>query len=275
MVSFPPPASFLLEADVDATRWINERLDQRREESPTPVGFIVPSGFEAYARLLHPGRRAVAPSYEQQVPLRWSEIASARGKIMHPEVELHALIDHLTEYDYEYWERISVGGERWRPPCECLEAAEALALTSILRPFTRMLEDAWFMLWSGYGDLGLKRHDIPLGMIHHDPDAPEPPGIPAELLGAKAAYRHYLVFRGSLDALPTWFDWRREAPNYFWPDDRAWIVATEIDGFSTYIGATKECIDQVLASPLLEAMPSELTHRFDGIGDPVNGEPWD
>ena len=66
-------------------------------------------------------------------------------------------------------------------------------------------------------------------------------------------------------------DWRMEGPNYFWPDDRGWIVATEIDGFSTYVGAPKEAIDRILASPLLEALPSAVTHRFDGLGDPING----
>ena len=51
------------------------------------------------------------------------------------------------------------------------------------------------------------------------------------------------------------------------------IIATEIDGFSTYVGAPSECIEHILGSPLLEAFPSELTHRFDGLGDPINGPP--
>src|SRR5512132_4113568 len=46
----------------------------------------------------------------------------------------------------------------------------------------------------------------------------------------------------------------------------------KIDGFSTYVGGAKQCIDAVVASPLVEALPSELTHRFDGIGDPINGQ---
>jgi len=78
-----------------------------------------------------------------------------------------------------------------------------------------------------------------------------------------------------LDASPTWFEWRQEAPNYIWPDDKTWIVATEIEGFSTYVGAPKKQIDQILESPFFEAFPCELTDRFDGIGDPINGEPWD
>jgi hypothetical protein len=267
--TFPPPPPFRLEPGVEATDWLDPRLDQRREFPPV-VGFIVPSGFEGYARLLHPARRFLGRSMEQSTPLRWSEIAEARGKTIHPEVQLQALIDNRDEFDYEHWKAISTGGGEWFPPYEWLEETEALALVSLLRPFTTTADDAWFMLWDGYGDLGRAIDDLPRGTIHRVPD---PPNVPAELVGRTWAFRHYLVFRGPLNAMSTWFEWRTEAPNYLWPDDRAWIVATEIDGFSTYVGAPKNCINRILASPLLEAVPSDVTHRFDGIGDPINDAP--
>ena len=40
----------------------------------------------------------------------------------------------------------------------------------------------------------------------------------------------------------------------WWPADRAWFVATEIDSFSTYVGGSQAAIDAVLASPNLEAI---------------------
>jgi hypothetical protein len=267
----PLPPPFRVETDVAGTEWIDQRLDQSRASPPT-VGFIVPSGFGSYARLLHPGRRLLGESHQERALLRWSEIARARGKTIHPEVDLHALIDNADEWDYEHWKAISTGGGEWFPPPEALEEAEAFPLVSILRAATSS-EDAWFMLWNGYGDLHRQGFDaVPWGTIHR---VDGPPDVPAELAGSVWAYRHYFVFRGPLDALSAWFEWRNEAPNYFWPDDTAWIVATEIDGFSTYVGAPKEQIDQILKSPFLEAVPCELTHRFDGIGDPINGEPWD
>jgi hypothetical protein len=67
-----------------------------------------------------------------------------------------------------------------------------------------------------------------------------------------------------------WFAWRSQGPNYLWPEDRNWIVVTEIDGFSTYVGAPREAFDRILASPVLETFPTELAHRFDGLGDPTN-----
>lgn len=64
---FPPPAPFVVATDVDATTWIDERLQPfGRLGEGTLVGEIVPSGFEAYARVFHPARRVFGPSIEQR-----------------------------------------------------------------------------------------------------------------------------------------------------------------------------------------------------------------
>jgi len=254
--------------DVAQTDWLDRRLTADTGP-PSRVGFVVPSGFEAYARILHPARRRLGSGIEQDVPLRWSEIAEARGKTMHPEVALYALIDHGDTYDHDYWNAISVGDGVWWPAYEGkLPPAEALAVLAILRGATTSTDDAWFMLWNGYGNIGRWIDGLPLGVIHR---APEPPDAPAVLKGKVWAYRHYVVLRGTLDALTTWFEWRHDwGPNYLWPDDRAWIIVTEIDGFSTYVGGPKDRIDLILESPLLEALPSDLAHAFDGGADPIN-----
>ena len=51
-------------------------------------------------------------------------------------------------------------------------------------------------------------------------------------------------------------DWIYLAPSLWWPDDRAWFVATEIDFNWTYVGGTRDCIEGVLADPSLEALPT-------------------
>jgi hypothetical protein len=267
--AYPPPAVFRPETSVEETEWLDPLLTPHGEQPPS-VGFIVPRGFDAYVRVLHPARRILEGRTGESVPLRWSEIAEARAKTIHPEVGLRALLDHRDEFDDDYWRSIGTGGGEWFPPYEWLEEPEALAIVSLLRSCTTTAQDAWFMLWDGYGDLGPMIEGLPRGTIHR---APDPPDVPAELVGRTWAFRHYLVFRGPLDALSTWFAWRSEGPNYLWPDDRAWIVATEIDGFSTYVGGPGSCIDRVLTSPLLESVTCELADRFDGIGDPINGEP--
>ena len=40
----------------------------------------------------------------------------------------------------------------------------------------------------------------------------------------------------------------------WWPADRAWFIATEVDGFSSYVGGSQAAIDDVLAAPALEAI---------------------
>lgn len=268
MGTFPPPAPFEVQFEIEPTTWIDDRLQPRAlVNEGVIVGEIVPSGFEAYARVFHPGRRFFGNLMEESIELRWSEIASARGKTVHPEMQIEGLIDNFDVFDYEYWKAISTGSGEWFPPYEWLEDTEAIALASILRLFAASEANAWFMLWDGYGDLGPGIDGIPRGIIH--PVRFGPPDS-TELVQGTWALRHYLVMRGPLGALPNWFRWRTEGPNYWWPDDRAWIVATEIDGFSTYVGGSQECVDAVLNSPHLEALPSALAHRFDIRGDSLN-----
>ena len=269
--SFPPPSPFLIETDVGETAWIDEHLQPLgRLERGVLVGELVPSGFEAYARVFHPAKRLQGPSAEESTALRWAEIAAVRDKVVHPEMQIEALVDRAYEFDYDHWRAISVGDGEWFPPYEWLEETEGLALLAALRSYTQTPEDGWFLLWDGYGDLGEGIGEVPRGMIH-----PAPPGtrLPPELEGTTLAFRHYLVFRAPLDALEAWYRWRSEGPNYWWPGDRSWVVASEIDGFSTYVGASASCIEAILASPFLEALPSGLDRRFDVWGDTINGPP--
>jgi hypothetical protein len=76
MGRFPAPPPFHFETNVEGTDWFDPLLHPHGPFPPT-VGFIVPGGFESYARLLHPACRVFGQSAEQSVPLRWSEIAAA------------------------------------------------------------------------------------------------------------------------------------------------------------------------------------------------------
>ena len=88
-----------------------------------------------------------------------------------------------------------------------------------------------------------------------------------------------MVFRGPLSAITSFYfykdvegAWRGwgQAPNIWWPEDRAWCVATDIDSFDTYVGGSKPCIEQVLVHPDLEALPIAVDARIDYIGDAIN-----
>src|SRR6266496_3832346 len=88
------------------------------------------------------------------------------GETVHPQMQIEVLVDNRDGFDYEYWKAISIGGGEWFPPYECLEETEALALGGLLRSFTTTPNDAWFMLWDGYGDLGRDIGNVPRAFIH-------------------------------------------------------------------------------------------------------------
>ncbi len=69
-------------------------------------------------------------------------------------------------------------------------------------------------------------------------------------------------------------------PNLWWPDDRAWCVATELDMQSTYIGGSRACVDQLLGDDRLEVyevQPSDgISWDADGVNPkPDEPHPWD
>jgi hypothetical protein len=71
--------------------------------------------------------------------------------------------------------------------------------------------------------------------------------------------RDYRLLEGPLSAAtqignwasPTWFLPR--SPNIFWPADRAWCAATEIDFDSTVVGGSTELIQAILDTPAFDA----------------------
>jgi hypothetical protein len=54
-----------------------------------------------------------------------------------------------------------------------------------------------------------------------------------------------------------------QSPTAWWPDDRAWCVATDVDGFSTYIAGTQECIGALARDPRLEIVPAQPSQAVD------------
>jgi hypothetical protein len=47
-------------------------------------------------------------------------------------------------------------------------------------------------------------------------------------------------------------------------------VASEIDLPYTYVGASSKLIEEILAHPLLEALPSTISDRITADGDTIN-----
>jgi hypothetical protein len=78
--------------------------------------------------------------------------------------------------------------------------------------------------------------------------------------------RDYLLFTGSVTQGEGWED----GPNIWWPDDRSWLVASEIDFPYTYVGGSNQLIEEILAHPLLEALPATIDQGITADSDAVN-----
>jgi hypothetical protein len=208
-------------AEVDEAAWIGGRLSPFNSCLVTSV---VPSGFEAYARVLHP----LGTSTRGQQMGRWRDVASWSGIELVPGIDFPEIA--LPEHEPS-------GVEPWPrqvPQVGTLYPADVDALVAVLARYTSTPDRCWFCTWEGWGAVSFG-------------DGPR-----VELPG-----RNYVLSVGPLAELPSLVDAQDErSPNLWWPSDRAWCVATEIDLAWTYVGGPAALISDVLADPSLEAQPA-------------------
>ncbi len=93
--------------------------------------------------------------------------------------------------------------------------------------------------------------------------------------------RDYLLLAGSLEAAlqigdwygPAAFAFASQSPNLFWPTDRAWCVASEIDFDSTLVGGTIELVDAILQAPEFDSWRVQPGDSLAHDADRVNPVP--
>ncbi len=229
--------------DVSAAAWAEELLTARPFAT---VASIVPDAFESYARILHPAYRRSEDGSEEAVT--WATVATWTGRVAHPLMQFERIAGLGTDPNEqpEWGRRPEVGDE----------------LTGLREPLVRVMaeltttpEVCWICLWEGFGGLDLI------------PDFEDLPRV-------SAPGRKYLLFRGPIKVMTAGTDdpdvgWP-DYPQLWWPDDRAWCVATDIDLDSTYVGASAEGAARLLAEPDLEVVPAGIYDRADLGADAIN-----
>ncbi|WP_351227206.1 hypothetical protein [Streptomyces sp. NPDC002133] len=60
-------------------------------------------------------------------------------------------------------------------------------------------------------------------------------------------------------------------PEFWWPQDRSWVVATDYDLLSTYVGCSAQTSELLLADDELEILPVTLQTRVDWDAKPPHG----
>jgi hypothetical protein len=84
-------------------------------------------------------------------------------------------------------------------------------------------------------------------------------------------HRRYYLFSGSLaDIRESFATHGWTAASIWWPEDRSWIVHTEVDQDSTYVGGSADCVASVLADSFIETMPAACGDRMGHDADLVN-----
>jgi hypothetical protein len=253
--------------DLTPAQWIAERLHPFAQDA----GAIIPPGFDAYARIFHPATRQVG---QREVPVTWREIAYANLRVHHPEMQFGAIVTRVGTsagiYDREPQPGLFDG---W-PRTGSLPLDLATVLVDLLAAHTSTPERCWFAAWEGWGD------PVFMTRVGSTEPAEPPPGAVIERPRQRPTFnvpgRGYYLAKGPLAAaLDTVYGVvaHYQSPSIWWPDDRAWCVATEVDLDWTYVGGTKECIAAILASPELEALPARLSDGVSYASDPLNPTP--
>lgn len=215
-----------LSKDVGPAGWIVAA--GRPDIGRSDAGRLIPAGLEAYARILHP---AVRWDGDVEVEVLWSQVAAATGSLVHPAVTWEAVAGvWAPDGQPGVWDDEPIEGQ----PAQ----SQVRRLVTLLAGFTTEPNRCWYAVWDGYGALGLPRDDVPR----------------VELPGTSM-----LLLSGRLDAAGTSLEsppFDRRA-NLWWPDDHAWVVATDVYATSTLIGGSAACIAAVLADDQIEALPAE------------------
>ena len=138
-------------------------------------------------------------------------------------------------------------------------------LSDVLTQHTSSSDNCWFCIWDGYAWMH-GGHAV----------TGNPPGlVPAAVRSGgrvRLPGRDYYLYRGDLRAATTFVGWPWDLrPNLWWPADRAWCVATEIDNVSTYVGGTTELAVELITDTVLGAIPIMPAEPFQEGRDYLSG----
>jgi len=238
MMSENVPLAF--SANIECADWIRLRLSPFEQYRATS---IVPNGFDAYARILHPVQ---LPSDGRRL-IRWSEVARWSGLPMNDLVQWHDVaLPQLKPSSDPPWH--GQGPEEGSP-----YVADIDALVNHLTDFTSSSERTCFCLWVGYLGGASATFALPGTPRANRPIRERPTHVVALPRREYGLVEAPLSFATALGGVS---DGIHKAANLWWPEDRAWCVASEIDLRWTYVGGPSELIARILSDERVEALPA-------------------
>lgn len=214
-------------SDVSPAEWVLRRLApwDLGADHRLRVCSMVPSGFEAYGRLLHPAYTLHDGMWSS---VRWSELALRQRTELRADSSFSSISGVGTSDPIASSIREPADGD--------MDASDLAELISLLGQWTGTADRGWFCVWDGYGW----------------------PELPQQFKGpprVKLEHRACLLCAGRLeDALTLPMG---QAPTLWWPQDRSWCVRTDIDGYSTYVAASNACIAALISLASIEVLHAD------------------
>ena len=208
--------------DTAPARWYADALAPPFDRRPFRVDAVVPAAYPAHVRLAHPARdasdvRVLLREIDGPDELRW---------------EGDQRFTHQLGWTY-------ANGRGWThctPNIGSLDPVDLGCLVESLGEHTSRSDEIWALMWPGWGgptqSLWEHRHVIRIGR------------------------EQYTLLRGGLDQLEHLVRSCGQSPAYWWPEDRAWVVGTDIDAFATYIACTAAVADRLQSDRRIDAGPA-------------------
>ena len=228
--------------DVAVADWLGESL---RPWTPgggiDHVASILPAAFPAHGRILH---RAISGSEGT----RWADIAATTGTKLDAETSYDELVGWRTKDTHQ-----AATQPRAEPDRGSLSPDECGAVAEVLARHTTTPDLCWFCIWDGFNVAPLNRlgESAPRVAFEHRSCL-----LFRGPVAAATAFQYDQVFQGSTI---TWF----QSPTWWWPDDRAWCVASELDIYSTYVAGTSAAVRALIDHPTLEVIECNPEHSID------------
>ena len=149
-----------------------------------------------------------------------------------------------------------------------MDEQDARALAVLLSDFTRTPQHCYFGIWDGFGQYS----PGPMTLLTTSGGIPQTP--PPDVIAAQRLHgvrREYLLYEGPLTAIGSFFNhfWSH-SPNIWWPEDRSWCVATDIDLNTTYVGGSEACIQAIIGEQSLEALATSADAPVHRAADTIN-----
>jgi hypothetical protein len=223
-----------VQPDASAATWIAAAL---APGAPRVVASLLPRGFAAHARVLHP---AVRYEGDDDVAVPWGVVARHNRRTAHRLMQWPAITG-----SWEFVADLDQPGLWNDAPAEGhLPASVAERLAAVLARHTSVPADCWF-------------------------------GLAADAAPDLAGGAEQLLVRGPLPLAAANFvpEPAEQGPSLWWPADRAWVVVTDPHLTSTYVAASAAAVADVLADEALDAWPAAPADPVSADSDPVNPPP--